>query len=190
MPFRLPGEWETHRATWIAWPHEVLTFPHLESVQRTFAKMISRISRGETVNLLAHRRLHEHVRSHLKKTRNVVVHDVATADVWLRDTGPIFVKKNRSLTATCWRFNAWGNKYVDLLADSGLNLKIARLAGVPAEPVDFVLEGGSIDSNGAGLCLTSEECLLNKNRNPTFTKKKIESKLSAHRSEEHTSELQ
>lgn len=176
---RFPGEWEPHAGTWLAWPHEELTFPHLPKVEKVWIEMIRTLARKETVNLLAHHRLKERFKP-VTGRKNVVIHDVATADVWLRDTGPIFVKRSGKLTATCWEFNAWGNKYDELLADRGLNEKVAALAGVSTVKTGMVLEGGSIDSNGAGLCLTSEQCLLNQNRNPSLSKAQIEAKLKAH----------
>ncbi len=182
FPVRFPGEWERHAGTWMAWPHEELTFPHLPAVEKVWIEMIRHLSKGEKVNLLAHHRLAERF-APVSGLKNVVIHDVATADVWLRDTGPIFVKnggKQGNLQATCWQFNAWGNKYEELLADRGLNEKVAALAGVPAVKTGMVLEGGSIDSNGAGLCLTSEQCLLNQNRNPSLSKAQIEATLCKH----------
>ncbi len=177
---RLPAEWEPHAGTWMAWPHEALTFPHLAAVEDVWVRIIRVLAKKEKVNLLAHSRLHERFARKLSGVKNLVVHDVAVADVWLRDTGPIFVKRSGRLQATCWEFNAWGNKYEELLADRGLNEKVAALANVPAVKTAMVLEGGSIDSNGAGLCLTSEQCLLNKNRNPGLSKAQIEAKLKRH----------
>ncbi len=177
MPVRFPAEWEPHASTWLAWPHDELTFPHLESVERIWAEMIAEIAKGEKVNLLAHSRLLFHVESHLTGMKNVSIHNIPTADVWLRDTGPIFVKDGRKLKATCWRFNAWGEKYENLMADAGLNEKIAAIASVPPVKTGMVLEGGSIETNGAGLCLTSEQCLLNKNRNPSLSRLQIEANL-------------
>ncbi|MBI2445045.1 agmatine deiminase family protein [Candidatus Micrarchaeota archaeon] len=177
---RFPGEWEPHAGTWLAWPHEELTFSHLAAVEKVWTDLIRLLAKRETVNLLAHPRLSARFSKAVAGLENVVIHDVATADVWLRDTGPIFVKRNGSLQATCWQFNAWGNKYDELLADRGLNEKVARLAGVPCVKTGMVLEGGSIDSNGAGLCLTSEQCLLNQNRNPSLSKVQIETKLKTH----------
>jgi len=176
---RFPGEWERHAGTWLAWPHEELTFPHLQAVEKVWTEMIRHLAKKETVNLLAHHRLKARYEP-ISGLKNVVLHDLATADVWLRDTGPIFTKSGGKLSATCWQFNAWGNKYEELLADRELNEKIASIVGVPAVSTGMVLEGGSIDSNGAGLCLTSEQCLLNHNRNPSLSKAQIESKLKAH----------
>ena len=176
---RFPGEWERHAGTWMAWPHEELTFPHLPAVEKTWLEMIRILAKKETVHLLAHHRLKERFAS-IAGLKNVVIHDVVTADVWLRDTGPIFVKRSGKPEATCWDFNAWGNKYDELLADRGLNEKVAALAQVPAVKTAMVLEGGSIETNGAGLCLTSEQCLLNKNRNPSLSKSQIEAKLKTH----------
>ncbi|MBI5035966.1 agmatine deiminase family protein [Candidatus Micrarchaeota archaeon] len=173
-----PGEWEQHYATWLAWPHNRETFYDLPAVEETWVKMISAIAEKEKVQLLVNKESMNAAVSRVGELSNVLIHQLDTADVWLRDTGPIFVK-NPYLTATCWRFNAWGEKYSDLLGDVGLNLKVAELSGIPPEPEAMVLEGGSIDSNGAGLCLTSEQCLLNRNRNPKMTKEQIEARLKA-----------
>ena len=179
LSVRFPGEWETHAGTWLAWPHEELTFPHLPAVENVWIDMIRILAKAETVHLLAHHRLKERFKP-IAGLKNVVIHDVVTADVWLRDTGPIFVKHGRKIQATCWDFNAWGNKYDELLADRGLNQKVAALAAVSCVTTGMVLEGGSIDSNGASLCLTSEQCLLNQNRNPGMSKAQIEGKLKSH----------
>ncbi|MBI4361494.1 agmatine deiminase family protein [Candidatus Micrarchaeota archaeon] len=187
MAVRFPGEWEAHASTWLAWPHDALTFPDLEEVEKIWTQLVFEIGRGETVNLLAPERLFPRIPLEVRNHRHVVIHPVPTADVWLRDTGPVFVKESffsvedqGTLLATCFEFNAWGSKYHGHLADRGLNQKIAELAGVPHRTVSMVLEGGSIDSNGAGLCLTTEQCLLHRNRNPLLSRKQIEGKLKTH----------
>ncbi len=174
---RFPAEWEPHAATWMAWPHDPLTFPSIPDVESVWVRAIREIAKGEEVQLLADSSLHAHIKKMLGKTKNVRLHPVRTADVWLRDTGPIFVKAGKNLRAKCWRFNAWGEKYESHLEDVGLNEKIAAIADVPADRLDMVLEGGSIETNGKGLCLTSEQCLLNKNRNPNLSKSQIEEHL-------------
>jgi agmatine deiminase len=108
----------------------------------------------------------------------VVFHTSKSADVWIRDYGPIFVKRtgrgSASVAATKWKFNSWGNKYDDLLMDDATGSEIARSAGLKTFETGVVLEGGSIDANGRGTLLTTEQCLLNKNRNPQLGKAKLE----------------
>jgi agmatine deiminase len=122
----------------------------------------------------------DHVRS-LTSAKNIVFHKIASADVWMRDYGPIFVKKGRgkkaSLAATKWTFNAWGRKYDDLMPDNAAGMEVARTSGLPIFEAGMVLEGGSIDVNGAGSLMTTEQCLLNKNRNPGLGKPELERRL-------------
>ncbi len=177
---RFPGEWEPHAGTILAWPHDALTFPSLEAVEGVFETFIRLLSKNETVRLLAHPRLHPRFSGRLSDVSNLSMHNLAAADAWMRDTAPIFVKRDGKSVATCWQFNAWGNRYPTLLADNGLNQKIAAAFGFRTDVVPMVLEGGSIDSNGTGLCLTSEQCLLNKNRNPLLSKDQIEANLKGH----------
>jgi len=172
----MPAEWERHDATWLAWPKDPLTFPPdiLGTVEDTYAKMVRALARGEKVNVLvddekAKRRVSDIVGG----STNVLYHQVKTADVWMRDYGPVFVRSDEGLTATKWRFN----KYEELKADDGAGLKVAEIAGYPIVTPGIVLEGGSIDTNGRGTCLTTEQCLLNKNRNPRLSRGEIESHL-------------
>ncbi len=96
----------------------------------------------------------------------------------MRDYGPIFVREGGGgLVATKWIFNAWGNKYDELKPDNVSGWKVAELTGLPVVRPRFVLEGGSIDTNGRGTCITTEQCLLNKNRNPKFDRAGIEDML-------------
>ena len=95
--------------------------------------------------------------------------------MWLRDTGPIFVKDGSGKTViTKWLFNAWGNKFPELLKDSAIPEKIGKWKKFPVEKPGIIIEGGAIDVNGGGVCLTTEQCLLNENRNPGKTKADIE----------------
>jgi agmatine deiminase len=178
--YLMPAEWERHEATWLAWPKNPLTFPPeiLGTVEDTYAKMVRALARGEKVNVLVDdEKARKRVSGIVGDVPNVVYHRVKTADVWMRDYGPIFVRRGDSLTATKWRFNAWGDKYEELKADDSAGLRVAEIAGYPVVSPGIVLEGGSIDTNGRGTCLTTEQCLLNKNRNPALSRTQIESHL-------------
>jgi agmatine deiminase len=147
-------------------------------VEQVYVKMIHALAEGERVDLLVddlvmERRARRLV-GEVSKKENVRFHHIKTADVWTRDYGPIFVRGDRSLAAVKWRFNAWGNKYDELKADDEAGMRMARSTGLPVFKPAMVLEGGSIDVNGRGTSLTTEQCLLNKNRNPRLGRAEIE----------------
>lgn len=120
-------------------------------------------------------------------TKNLVFHQVRTVDTWIRDYGPIFVKRlspnselrtpNSRKIFTKWTFNAWGGKYADLARDNGVVDGLSALKKVRRLNTGVILEGGSIDMNGRGTCLTTEQCLLNPNRNPHLSRRAIEALL-------------
>ena len=172
----MPAEWEKHEATWLTWPKNPTTFPPrlMEEVEQIYVKMIEELAQGERVDLLVDDTTTiEKVSSLLESDDNVVFHTIKTVDVWVRDYGPIFLKNSNSTAATKWLFNAWGNKYEDLRLDQEIGMKIAQSTGARIFEPDMVLEGGSIDVNGAGTCITSKQCLLNKNRNPHLNQDQI-----------------
>jgi agmatine deiminase len=176
LEYRMPAEWEWHIATWLAWPHNAITWlDQLAQVQDIFLRMISALHIQETVHLLVNdtatavqveRQLHDHG----MRLERVVLHEWPTADAWLRDSGPIFVtticRGAQPVAMSDWLFNAWGGKYVDLQADNDIPQRVAAFLDIPRFEPGIVLEGGSIDVNGQGSCLTTEQCLLNPNRNP------------------------
>ncbi len=176
--YSMPAEWGRHDATWLAWPKDPLTFPEevLGKVEETYTKMVAALTLGERVNLLVDDEVMEQrVSGILGENERVCYHRIRTADVWMRDYGPIFVRKeDGKLAATKWTFNAWGNKYDELLADNRAGMDVARASGVEVLEPGVVLEGGSIDANGRGSCLTTEQCLLNRNRNPQLTREQIQ----------------
>lgn len=175
----MPPEWSRHDSTWLSWPKNLLTFPPeiVSRVEAAYVEMIEALARGERLDLLVDdERTEDRVRSMLS-ARNVAFHKIKSADVWIRDYGPIFVKKRgrgRAVAATKWEFNAWGSKYDDLLPDNATGLEVARSTGLRVFETGVVLEGGSIDVNGRGALLTTEQCLLNKNRNPGLSKAQLE----------------
>ncbi len=178
----MPAEWEPHEATWLSWPKDPRTFPPgvLERVERTFAQMAGALQENEKVNVLANDSKWEgKARAALDKEgvgeRNINFFHLKSADVWIRDYAPIFVKNEKGgTTASKWVYNAYGNKYEDLLYDNKTGESIAKESGKEVLHPGIVLEGGSVDVNGEGRMLTTEQCLLNKNRNPQLTKAQIE----------------
>jgi agmatine deiminase len=181
LGYRVPAEWKPHAATWLAWPHNRGTWPaQLAEVRRVWAQMIGAIAQGEQVNLLVNDRDAEtEVKAFLQAERvwseSVVLHQIPTVDVWIRDYGPTFLTGQRGgLALNDWIYNGWGGKYEGYEADDGVAKEIAKLLQVPVFEPGIVLEGGSIDVNGTGICLTTEQCLLNPNRNPALTKSQIE----------------
>ena len=180
LGYRMPAEWEPHAATWLAWPHNLDTWPHqLEIVRGAWVSMIRALGESENVHLLVNDAAAEaEVRARLEAITapqsNVVFHQIPTVDVWIRDYGPTFLMGSEGLAFNDWVYNGWGNKYPSYEADDKVAKAMAKLLAVPVFEPGIVLEGGSIDVNGEGLCLTTEQCLLNPNRNPRLAKEEIE----------------
>ena len=179
--FRMPAEWEPHEATWLAWPHNEDTWPHeIERVQQTWVKLIRALGAGERVHLLVNDTVSENsaavcLDSGGVDTREIIFHRIPTVDVWIRDYGPTFITAAGGSEALLdWRFNAWGKKYQALKEDERIPKQIESILGIRRFEAPLVLEGGAIDVNGVGLCLATEECLLNPNRNNHHSKSKIE----------------
>jgi agmatine deiminase len=180
--YLMPAEWERHDGTWLAWPNDPLTFPEeiIGRVEETYRRMVVELAPGERVNLLVDdEAMERRVSAFLGEHANLSYHRIRTADVWMRDYGPTFVRRpDGGLAAVKWIFNAWGNKYDELLADNRAGMEVARVSGVEVLEPGVVLEGGSIDTNGQGTCLTTEQCLLNRNRNPQLTKEQVQGYLT------------
>ena len=179
----MPAEWARHRATWLSWPHNRDTWPtQLARVQEIWLQMIVALARHERVCLLVNDRQTESAVATRLRIRDAVMSNISflcivTVDVWMRDYGPTFVARNakeKPLALNDWLFNGWGGKYKDYERDDGIAKEIAALLGVPGFVHPVILEGGSIEVNGAGLCLTTSQCLLNKNRNPAMSQGEIE----------------
>ncbi len=184
--YRMPAEWEPHAATWLAWPHNLDTWPHdLDGVRQTWVAFIRALVPGERVHLLvngaaAGREAATWLERGGVDPGGVTFLHVPTVDVWIRDYGPTFITRaapSAALAFVDWRFNAWGLKYPDYVADDAVPRKLNEELGLPAFSPGIALEGGSIDVNGAGLCLVTEECLLNPNRNPGRGREGIEALL-------------
>ena len=183
LGFRMPAEWEPHEATWLGWPHELTDWPgKFSTIPWAFAEIVRHLSKVERVYLLVENRAAEsRVRTILKKSgANLDAVDffrVPTDRGWMRDSGPVCVR-NEAGEVACnhFSFNGWAkysNHTKDAAVVSKANEKLKRRVFQPVHnDRRVVLEGGSIDVNGRGTLLTTEECLLSKlqERNPGFTK--------------------
>jgi agmatine deiminase len=184
LGYRMPAEWEPHAATWLAWPHNHDTWPNqLEQVQAIYARIITVLQDQEPVNLLVNdaamaSQAARLLTAHGVQADNITLLQCPTTDAWLRDSGPVFVISARGTAPTLglvdWGFNAWGCKYPEMLGDDDLPRQIADVLGRPRFRPGIVLEGGSIDVNGRGSCLTTEQCLLHANRNPHLQRLDLE----------------
>ncbi len=185
LGYRMPAEWEPHQATWLSWPHNRASWPGaFADVEPVMAQAVAALATSETVHINVLDERHEaHVRRLLDaQTLNAVrFHQFPTNDAWCRDHGAIFVTRARErsepLAALHFDYNAWGGKYPPYELDRKIGRLMAETLGVPRFPGDMILEGGSIEVNGAGTLLTTEQCLLNPNRNPSLTREDIELRL-------------
>ena len=177
MSARQPAEWARHAACWTAFPsHAELWEDDLAPAQAEVAAMVRAIAASERVELLIANDAAEAAARDLIGAADVGYHRVAFGDIWLRDTGPLFLASPVGAAAAAFRFNGWGGKY-ELPGDEGVAGYIAAAAGVPLARHPWVLEGGAIDVDGTGRAVTTEQCLLNPNRNPGMNLTEVESHL-------------
>lgn len=196
LGYRMPAEWEPHEATWIGWPHNITDWPgKFAPIPWVYGEIVRKLIEGEKVRILVDSAVQEtKARRVLKKvgadSEQVEFFHVPTNRGWTRDFGPTFVKKSNSLStpgqkmkhtdsvaAIRFRFSAWA-KYPDWPLDDQASGKVIEALGCHAfapqwQGREVVLEGGSIDGNGRGCMLTTEECLLDPHiqiRNPGFTR--------------------
>jgi agmatine deiminase len=185
LGFRMPAEWEPQEAVWFVWPRDPLTWPdRVEKARGTFLNAMKAVTPHQRVDLVVHTDLAREAKAAVAAAgiKNVMVHPLDHQDSWIRDYGPIYLVRRgsggtRERMAVKWDFNAWGNKYESLLKDKGVVGQLGKHVAAPLQHVDMVLEGGSIDVDGQGTLLTTEQCLLNKNRNPTLTRQQVEEHL-------------
>ena len=182
----MPAEWEPHEATWLAWPHEKSDWPgKFAPIPWLYGEIVRHLARVERVRILVQDRdAEEGVRKILKKCHvemaAVEFFHHRTNRSWTRDYCPLFVKnKTGEIAATHWRFNGWA-KYDNCRDDARTPAFIARKLKLPRIETGLVLEGGSIDVNGAGKLLTTEECLLSdvQARNPGLGRRELRARVS------------
>jgi agmatine deiminase len=192
LGFRMPAEWETHSATWIAWPHNRTDWPgKFALIQWAYAEIIRKLTHGEIVRILVNSENYE-ARARRVLTRvgvdlsRIEFFRFPTNRGWMRDYGPIFIRcdQKAEVAITRFRFNAWA-KYRDWQKDDRIPELVASRLGLrifhaQARGRDVVLEGGSIDVNGRGTLITTEQCLLDQQvqvRNPGLSRQEIEAVL-------------
>jgi agmatine deiminase len=190
--FRMPAEWELHEATWLAWPHNPTDWPgKFQAIPWLYAEIVRLLAAHEHVHLLVQNEKEQSRATGILERAHadldhVSFHIWPTNRVWTRDSGPIFVRnQDRQIAITDWHFNAWA-KYPDWQLDDQLPGKIAEALSLPAwQPYvtredgsthRLVLEGGSIEVNGNGILITTEECLLSEvqQRNPGVSRTQLE----------------
>jgi agmatine deiminase len=182
--FSHPAEWTHHHACWLAFPHNAYEWGEpLAAAQKEFVGLCEAIAdvdpatglaRGEQIELLTTNLEVLNQARHLLAGIPVNFHLIPHDDIWLRDCAPIFVKDAEGdVSAAVFRFNVWGNKFA-LPLDEQVAVQIAKGTGLPVLEYPFVLEGGSVDTDGEGTCLTTRQCLLNPNRNPDLDEATLE----------------
>ncbi len=177
----MPPEWAPHEATWLSWPHNRETWPGcFEGVAPAMAQAVAALAPTERVYVNVLDEAHEH---HVRRLLGAVApadsvryFRIPTNDAWVRDHGPVFVLRGAEAPrlALDFDYNAWGGKYPPYDLDRLAGARMAAALGAPRFAPGIVLEGGSINVNGAGAVLTTEQCLLNPNRNPDLGRRDLE----------------
>ena len=189
LGFYFPAEWEKHDSTWITFPHNDHSWQgdKLEEMYPEYFALIKAISVGEMVNIQVNdAELAAFIQSQYSvygiDANQIRLHIQPTNDAWCRDHGPaILVNRNNSERLIVdWGYNAWGGKYPPFDSDNESPSRIADILGLPKVTPGIIMEGGSVDFNGAGTVLTSRSCLLNPNRNPHLSQSEIEQYLCAY----------
>ncbi|GIQ63909.1 putative agmatine deiminase [Paenibacillus cisolokensis] len=179
LNYRMPAEWAPHIRTFISWPvRDSMCYPEqYEQVCQGYAEIIAAIAEFEPVTVVVNPDDLEKV-SRLFADNRIECLPIEHNDAWLRDNGPTFVVNDEGgLAGVNWRFNAWGGKYSPWDLDDAVAPQILRHVGVRQFDAPLVMEGGSIHTDGEGTLLTTEECLLNPNRNPQLSREQIEAHL-------------
>lgn len=177
LGYRMPAEWEPHAGTWLSWPHNEASWPdNFEPVPGTFAGLVEALVNYEPVNILASGAVLEQARTLVGGLPRVSFYDVPTNDAWQRDHGPMFLvgPPGSPPALVDWGYNAWGGKYPPFDLDDQVPARVASLLGFRRFEPGIILEGGAVDFNGSGSVLTTEQCLLNPNRNPQHGRADLE----------------
>ena len=180
----MPAEWEPHAATWLSWPRrDGISFPDsFDRVMPALRAMVEALIESEQVCINVCNGVHEAEARQILRglpMERISFHTIPTNEPWCRDHGPIFLTRDRDpkLAIVDWDYNAWGNKYPPFDLDEIVPAHVAEILKLPVFYPGMILEGGSIDVNGAGALLTTESCLLNPNRNAQLSRGEIEQRL-------------
>jgi agmatine deiminase len=177
----MPAEWEPHAGAWMLWPERPDNWRDgAAPAQRAYVAVAAAIAKSEPVTMGVSAAQFVNARAMLPAGVRVV--EISSNDAWMRDTGPTFVvDQRRRVRGVDWQFNAWGGKaggaYADWALDDEVAAKVLEIESKPRYAAPFILEGGAIHVDGQGTLLTTEECLLNPNRNPRLKRGQIESLL-------------
>ena len=176
--FVMPAEWEPHDRCFISWPcREQTWLGHFEKAKKAYSDVIMGVHRFEPVVVLVDPSNADEARSRLGKDIDIL--EIELDDSWIRDNGPIFVRDGSNRVASVkFAFNAWGNKSPSYRKDDRLPIALSERLRMRHYVAPMVLEGGAISVDGEGTLLTTEQCLLNANRNPDLTRSQIERTLS------------
>lgn len=197
LGYSFPPEWHPHTGTWFSWPRpEGISFPDkYHTVPENLARIFREIAKREQVHVNVPNGNYERiVREQLKANgcplRNIFFHHIKTNESWCRDHGPAFVLKQgrggkTQAAIVDWGFNAWGGKYPPYDDDDNVPTRVAEELRLPVFYPKIIMEGGAVEFNGAGTVMTTEACLLNKNRNPGLSKREIERYLRDYYGQRH-----
>lgn len=188
LGYRMPAEWHTHSATHLHWPSNRDTWPgqRLDKVERVYLDIIESLHQFEPIILLLDHKIPQNSITDKLLSRDIdtdliKIYSIPINDVWARDCGPIFVRQDdverEQFAIIDWEYNAWGEKYPPFHDDNAVPQWFSDTFGIQSFKPGMVLEGGSIDTNGDGVVLTTESVLLNANRNPDLSKEEIERRL-------------
>lgn len=183
LGYHFPAEFAPHSATWLSWPHKEASWPgKIQSIYPNYAQFIKEVSVGESVHINVNdEKMKSFATEHLIKA-GVDLNKISffihpTNDAWCRDHGPAFlinIQAEQKKIIVDWNYNAWGNKYPPYDLDDVIPTLIGNRYNIPVYHPGIVMEGGSVEFNGAGTLLTSTACLLNPNRNPHLNQGEIE----------------
>ena len=173
---RVPAEWEPQECVWISWPHNQDTWPgNFEPIPAFFATWVRLIAESLPVRVLAPEALACECRKLIGAHGNIELIDISTNDCWIRDYGPTFVltDADQSLSLVDWQYNAWGGKYPPWDSDAAVCQTISYELQLPVVGSELVVEGGALEFDGGGRLLTTANCLLAKNRNPSVDQTQV-----------------
>jgi agmatine deiminase len=183
LGYYFPAEFDPHLATWLSWPHKEASWPgKIQAIYPYYARFVKQLARHEQVRINVN---NEEMEARAKVILAEAGTDMSrvefflhpTNDAWCRDHGPAFLinpHADQRKVVVDWNYNAWGNKYPPYDLDDVIPTLIARRYGLPVFYPGIIMEGGSVDFNGAGTIITSTCCLLNENRNPHLSRVQIE----------------
>ena len=186
LGYFFPAEFSPHKATWLSWPHNQASWPgKINTIFKSYCEFIKYLSTSEEVHInICSPEMQtfasEQILNKTSNLDNIFFHQFPSNDAWCRDHGPAFLINDNLIERKIivdWNYNAWGNKYPPFDLDDKIPTLIGQYYNIPVYYPEIIMEGGSVDFNGAGTLITSESCLLNPNRNKHLNKIQIEQKL-------------